>query len=203
MGTLITTDRVSARQAACFGRQVATAELIATVSDPGRPLALTGVGLALAVSMNTVLLGSSWLPALLSFVGTVVGWLVLIWVLTRLAEARACHRAAAIWRYKTGAGAQAVALRTADRQTGGWLLQSMAARPRGSGAGTDLMRGICGQADDAGTLIALVAVTGRTADWYSRFGFQRVRRTLPLGQWRMERQPERHPSPGDTACRVP
>lgn len=203
METLETTSQVSARQAARFGRQVATAELVATITDPGRPLALMGAGLVLAVTADTVLLGGSWLSAVLSLVGCVVGWLVLIWVLTRVAEARACRRAAAAWRYEASSGAQAVALRVVDRRTDGWLLQSMAARPRGMGTGSQLMRCICAQADDTGTVIGLVAVTGRTADWYTRFGFRRVRRTLPLGQWRMERQPERRPNLGDTACKVP
>ena len=107
-------------------------------------------------------------------VGGLLGWLTLIWVLTWLAEARACRRAAASWRYETASGAVAVGLRTVDQQTGGWLLQSMAARPRGSGAGSELMRLVCAQADDAGATIALVAVTGRVADWYLQFGFRRV-----------------------------
>ena len=198
-----TTDVTSARDALRFGRQVAAVELVATVTDPGRPLALVGVGVAVAVTANTILLGASWLPALLALVGTALGWLALVWLLTCCAEARACRRAAATWRYENASGATAVALRTADRPTSGWLLQSMAARPRGSGAGSQLIRGICAQADAAGAVIALVAVTNRAADWYTRFGFQRVRKTLPLGQWRLERQPEQPPLRGGATCKVP
>ena len=190
MQTFTTTAGPSAAESTRFGRHVAKVELLATLTSPGRPLGLLGVVLALAGAVNAALLGAGWPVVVGVLVGGLLGWLTLIWVLTWLAEARACQRADASWRYETASGAVAVGLRSVDQQTGGWLLQSMAARPRGSGAGSELMRLVCAQADDAGATIALVAVTGRVADWYLQFGFRRVSRTLPLAQWRMERAPK-------------
>lgn len=191
MSMFTTTSHPSAVECVRFGRLVAKVELLATLTDPGRPLGLIGAALGLAVAVNARLLGGSWSVTALALAGSLIGWLALIWGLTRLAEARACRQAAQSWRYETGSGAVAVALRRVDPRTGGWLLQSMAAQPRSSGAGSELMRLVCLQADHADTIIALVAVTKRTARWYARFGFRPVRRTFPLGQWRMERTPKR------------
>ena len=196
--TFTTLHEVTAADAARFGRHVAKVEVLATVTDPGRPLAVLAAALGAAAAAYTALVGASWPVVALSFLATLLGWLALIWVLTCWAEARACRRAVASWHYQAASGATAVALRMLDRRTGGWLLQSMAASPRGRGAGSELMRRVCAQADHAGAVITLVAVTGRAAGWYSRFGFTPLRRTLPLGQWRMERQPSAH----DPACTV-
>lgn len=185
-----TTSHASPVESARFGRHVAKVELIATLTDPGRPLGVLGAALGLAIAVNARLLGGSWLVTVLALGGSLIGWLALIWVLTRLAEARACRRAAGYWRYEAGSGAVALALCRVDPRTGGWLLESMAAQPRGVGAGSELMRLVCAQADDTDTVITLVAVTRRAAGWYARFGFKRVGRSFPLGQWRMERTPE-------------
>ena len=197
MPTFTTTSRVSAAGAARFGRHVAKVELLATVAEPGRPLGLLGGALAAVVAVNAVLLGVSWLMAVVAFVGVLFGWLALIWALTRFAVSRACARAAGHWRYVAESGALAVGLRGVDPRTGGWLLQSMAAHPRRAGAGSELMRLICAQADAAGAAIALVAVSGRAARWYTRFGFRRAGRVPPLGHWRMERSPGRR---AETFC---
>ena len=151
MQTFTTTAGASAAESTRFGRHVAKVELLATLTSPGRPLGLLGVVLALAGAVNAALLGAGWPVVVGVLVGGLLGWLTLIWVLTWLADARAC---------------------------------------RGSGAGSELMLLVCAQADDAGATIALVAVTGRVADWYLQFGFRRVSRTLPLAQWRMERAPK-------------
>ena len=178
-----------------LARHAARVEVAATLRDPFRRLfGLIGLAVTAAAAAFAWLVvdGSArFAMTVAAAVLLAAGWLGLVWLTTRVYAARDCRRAVCVW---WAAGAQptwaASAVRRVSRQhRTDWLVEYVASRPPGHGLGTALMAQLCATADAEQATAWLVAVNRRVADFYSRFGFVRVRRQLVWWQWLMRRNP--------------
>lgn len=106
--------------------------------------------------------------------GALIGVLVLpvlVMVAAWTVETVSFARADRVWWFRsTGVIAVARTLRTGS----GWRVESVAAVPRGRGAGRTVMAAIVDAADTAGVRLELTASSARVTRWYEGLGFEVV-----------------------------
>lgn len=133
---------------------------------------LAGAGCATGATWALVTGRVPWPYGIVGVLGAVLVWLLLVLLAVLAVEWPAFRRADVVFRDRR-AGSRAVARVTPSTRTAGtWRVSSVAAWPRGRGAGTAVMADLIAEADRRGLGLELTPSSSRVRAWYEGLGFQ-------------------------------